>query len=162
MMDLSFWQAGINDDEPKIRLFQSLLWWICHFDTRYLLTLSLLFCFNPCYDGFVILTNFWLAACASSRGFNPCYDGFVILTILRFPFGVSLKGFNPCYDGFVILTSSVDLSVSVLESVSILVMMDLSFWHDYFTQMAKQITCFNPCYDGFVILTWNDVRCDLD
>ena len=38
--------------------------------------------------------------------------------------------------------------------VSILVMMDLSFWHSIMKYPNKrQSICFNPCYDGFVFLT---------
>ncbi len=37
-------------------------------------------CFNPCYDGFVILTVPDEGVPNTGVGFNPCYDGFVILT----------------------------------------------------------------------------------
>ncbi len=138
-----------------IRTFQSLLWRICHFDLKNRTYISIYsICFNPCYDGFVILTffrcytiliyclcvsilvmtdlSFWLKPLCSFLvvffGFNPCYDGFVILTRGFGRIGSSLKSFNPCYDGFVILTSS--------------------FWFELVHDRS-----FNPCYDGFVILT---------
>ena len=98
--DLSLWLYLL-----RMALFQSLLWWICHFDQLWwgqiysVCTVSILVmmdlsfwpdflgllllqhqCFNPCYDGFVILTSSIFNAVTASAGFNPCYDGFVILT----------------------------------------------------------------------------------
>ena len=109
--------------------FQSLLWRICHFDNFQSSSLhSGSYCFNPCYDGFVILTqkmcmkignahvsilvmtdlSFWLKQFSQdphdSWCFNPCYDGFVILTLFEVRKMTKYKSFNPCYDGFVILT----------------------------------------------------------
>ena len=138
----------------KLIKFQSLLWWICHFDLQHLeMTITL-------------------------SGFNPCYDGFVILTIFMPPFSIHFGSFNPCYDGFVILTyifqvfTYFDFLVSILvmmdlsfwqeiiaelkrrsEEVSILVMMDLSFWRVTIPFNMRVRNGFNPCYDGFVILT---------
>ena len=140
----------------ELKQFQSLLWWICHFDTEIQnMVKQGLSCFNPCYDGFVILTvqvlhllfyhlwvsilvmmdlSFWLTDNIDDKvyvynSFNPCYDGFVILTFSLCYFQFHLLRFNPCYDGFVILT---------------LVAL----------QTEKQEESFNPCYDGFVILTF--------
>ena len=70
-------------------------------------------CFNPCYDGFVILT-FLSENESGSLSFNPCYDGFVILTQgIQHTQQPEVIGFNPCYDGFVILTTRVILMLVV-------------------------------------------------
>ena len=58
MMDLSFW------------LFEYFVYF------RYYPS------FNPCYDGFVILTTKIVMSSDADDRFNPCYDGFVILTCL--------------------------------------------------------------------------------
>ena len=63
------------------------------------------------------------------HSFNPCYDGFVFLTHYKFSGGAYLCSFNPCYDGFVFLTKIWNPKTKKGGYVSILVMMDLSFWH---------------------------------
>ena len=110
-------------------MFQSLLWWICHFDLERIQDRKLHYSFNPCYDGFVILTIWRPVLLVLCHSFNPCYDGFVILTKRIIDF---------CVIGY---------------SVSILVMMDLSFWHPIQYELRRDVRGFNPCYDGFVILT---------
>ena len=84
MTDLSFWLKNQNRVSTKCA------------------------CFNPCYDGFVILTILESYIVISSSCFNPCYDGFVILTGRIIIGHVYMEGFNPCYDGFVILTQDWD------------------------------------------------------
>ena len=167
MMDLSFWLVDRNYwfrpqvcHPVSILVMMDLSFWLQNM--RFIIS------FNPCYDGFVILTHL---------SFNPCYDGFVILTtnkttdiytilvMMDLSFWLdyklrdqSLYSFNPCYDGFVILTNLSPISVKV----SILVMMDLSFWLQYTGPSVSILVMmdlsfwqrsFNPCYDGFVILT---------
>ena len=61
--------------------------------------------FNPCYDGFVILTGNAKTVLQCVISFNPCYDGFVILTGNAKTVLQCVISFNPCYDGFVILTA---------------------------------------------------------
>ena len=132
--------------------FQSLLWWIYHFDPFFsslpvhprhpvsiLVMMDLSFwlvctrlvrprpCFNPCYDGFIILISFKRLQNLPLSRFNPCYDGFIILMFYYFFMLHNKYSFNPCYDGFIILIEG--LGVAVLSAVR-----------------------FNPCYDGFIIL----------
>jgi len=80
MMDLSFLRLGIVKSADKVDGF------------------------NPCYDGFVILTTIHSVVAIVASSFNPCYDGFVILTSPKTQTYTEDIGFNPCYDGFVILT----------------------------------------------------------
>ena len=85
--------------------FQSLLWWICLFDDNYHgHHVNILLCFNPCYDGFVFLTYLNCVGC-----------------ILIFWFQ-SLLWWICLFDN----VSDPDNTAAF--AVSILVMMDLSFW----------------------------------
>ena len=154
MMDLSFWLSVPENPAVHLTLFQSLLWWICLFDSMFCLNLSS-FCssFNPCYDGFVFLTHYSCSVMlVRSSGFNPCYDGFVFLTYLFVYFYFESSMFQSLlwwiclFDYSGLLTISCSLSFQSLlwwiclfdhlvfveffefMSVSILVMMDLSFW----------------------------------
>ena len=130
MMDLSFWHVNLAEFVLCKYRFQSLLWWICLFDT---VSVN-----NHCTFRLVSILvmmdlSFWLkdgiGVHLQGVGFNPCYDGFVFLTRLLHSLQIlRLLSFNPCYDGFVFLTKS-DILISVAHNlVSILVMMDLSFW----------------------------------
>ena len=58
-----------------------------------------------------------------------------------------IPGFNPCYDGFVFLTLITQPLLFPLQSVSILVMMDLSFWQ--FT-----LQCSNAGHKFQSLLWW--------
>ena len=136
MMDLSFWLLKwINFPRTELSdRFQSLLWWICHFDSTFLFLWSCsIWCFNPCYDGFVILTK------CSYRHKSESLLWWICHFDLEYKKGSSLVyfGFNPCYDGFVILTN-----------------LHLSG----FRNSISQLSSFNPCYDGFVILTFLKTR----
>ena len=108
MMDLSFWLDNhMSTLYPKLE-FQSLLWWICLFDTivvdknwrsRYVSILVMMdLSFWPWF-----LVGYWSPI---EVGFNPCYDGFVFLTPKWCPLTSYTIRFNPCYDGFVFLTLS--------------------------------------------------------
>ncbi len=95
-----------------IRTFQSLLWRICHFDLKNRTYISIYsICFNPCYDGFVILTFF---RCYTILIYCLCVS-ILVMTDLSFwlkplcSFLVVFFGFNPCYDGFVILTPVINI-----------------------------------------------------
>ena len=107
MMDLSFWHDIFILHSYAWLMFQSLLWWICHFDNRYCLLciLRLLVSILVMMD-----LSFWQDGVVSSdfynqlSRFNPCYDGFVILTFIHCVTTDGIFSFNPCYDGFVILT----------------------------------------------------------
>ena len=148
-----FLTCGEGQTIFKRMLFQSLLWWICLFDhpityAQYLANSG----FNPCYDGFVFLTNCSSTACLFDLSFNPCYDGFVFLTY--YPIGLLT------HISYVSILVMMDLSFwQVLGNnkdmwylVSILVMMDLSFW-PFCRRFSARMASFNPCYDGFVFLT---------
>ena len=73
-------------------------------------------------------------------------------------------GFNPCYDGFVFLTSKPLLEAKRTQQVSILVMMDLSFWQHNSKQILKNKTVvsilvmmdlsFWPWQDRLSLLPW--------
>ena len=128
MMDLSFWLPFMNCIKLHIK-FQSLLWWICLFDwTMQQMKELTLPCFNPCYDGFVFLTE-WVVVCA---------EYFVSVSILvMMDLSFWRRGsFWPICQSIVSILVMMDLSFwrrgsfwPICQSiVSILVMMDLSFW----------------------------------
>ena len=114
MMDLSFWPLSIRyRADCSDVMFQSLLWWICHFDpdTRYSFRVEAMFqsllwwichfdiekrgvtlevlCFNPCYDGFVILTlqnqnqSWWFCRFQSLLWWICHFDRYIIRTLHR-------------------------------------------------------------------------------
>ena len=101
-MDLSFRQ-GHEEKVPKLTIqFQSLFWWICHFDRLLELHLEYADCFNPCFDGFVISTFL---------GYFDTRQFFVSILVLM---DLSFRLLCSC-------------SMFVMYEVSILVLMDLSF-----------------------------------
>ena len=151
MMDLSFWLVSVlvGVVTPE---FQSLLWWICHFDVFQTVLLVGLLSFNPCYDGFVILTEFYW--------WWDKNDSVSILVMMDLSFWLILSlplSKNPRVSILVMMDLSFWLERLELwllcRLVSILVMMDLSFWHTQNLKGCSILICFNPCYDGFVILT---------
>ena len=88
-------------------------------------------CFNPCFNGFTILTYLYLGSIETIRhGFNPCFNGFTILTLTKTEYSLFL-----C-------------------SVSILVLMDSLFLLMENMRKEKVVSRgFNPCFNGFTILT---------
>ena len=129
LMDLSFRHTTIIIFSHHM-WFQSLFWWICHFDQWMCFsTWPQLRCFNPCFDGFVISTH----VCWQNQG----KKGVSILVLMDLSFrpgglsngrlwqkfqslfwwichfdycswigSIDFISFNPCFDGFVISTSS--------------------------------------------------------
>ena len=55
--------------------------------------------------------------------FNPCFNGFVVMTETRVNTDACVTGFNPCFNGFVVMTMRVVGFMSTY-TVSILVLMD--------------------------------------
>ena len=85
-------------------------------------------CFNPCFNGYSILTN-WktIERYYFKESFNPCFNGYSILTGSLILSVVTSVSFNPCFNGYSILTKKENkLSVDSLL-VSILVLMDTLF-----------------------------------
>ena len=154
MMDLSFWQCFCSGCFSAA-LFQSLLWWICHFDLKQYKQ-------REREIGFQSLL-WWICH------FDWSFTRFDITSISSFQsllwwichFDRVLHQ-SKCTRTKVSILVMMDLSFwravfTVLDDtmdVSILVMMDLSFW---LYCICKYFICsivgFNPCYDGFVILT---------
>ena len=95
--------------------FQSLLWWIYHFDLPYALRASS----NVFFVSILVMMDlsFW-------SYFEDDSD-------------VKIRSFNPCYDGFIILIPKVRLWNQTHSDVSILVMMDLSFWYSIMATTAQ-------------------------
>ena len=129
MMDLSFWCNPWPVYKHTAPRFQSLLWWIYHFDFLWRLILANVQCFNPCYDGFIIL----IARTRHEKDIGQLFQSLLwwiyhfdedIMYILEH----GTCRFNPCYDGFIILILSGVRHSGTSAKVSILVMMDLSFW----------------------------------
>ena len=107
MMDLSFWQSLALANSFLAFSFQSLLWWICLFDYSSISSFSFSSSFNPCYDGFVFLT----------RRLNQPAD-----------FGGD--GFQSLLWWICLFDKMSDAELFGGKFVSILVMMDLSFWRN--------------------------------
>ena len=131
MMDLSFWLFLSFRYLWEIFEFQSLLWWICLFD---FLNTSLLEkplrSFNPCYDGFVFLTYMHHCLPKFHHSFNPCYDGFVFLTSGAMIRDAIKAMFQSLLWWICLFDVCLSFGYRTLWAVSILVMMDLSFWLD--------------------------------
>ena len=180
MMDLSFWSAySLNCWQKKNRVsilvMMDLSFWSCR-HTRICrlawssVSILVMMDLSFWYD---VDNSAWVGPVQS---FNPCYDGFIILIHLPTMQSIREGRFNPCYDGFIILICAWGLCslrrwlVSILvmmdlsfwswrtstfhpvQWVSILVMMDLSFWSTDEITVPSFTLCFNPCYDGFIIL----------
>ena len=116
-------------------------------------------CFNPCYDGFIILITPPKPRTSSKKQVS-------ILVMMDLSFWCEdssqqnsyLIRFNPCYDGFIILIFAVHQIVSEEnESIKLARFQSLLWWIYHFDHYESLIakandTCFNPCYDGFIIL----------
>ena len=138
------------------RTFQSLLWWICLFDTDRQLpsiicsTVSILVMMD---------LSFWHGDRTTLAVSLALFQS-LLWWICLFDLVKRLMKVDPdlLFQSLLWWICLFDLrmitALTSAEWVSILVMMDLSFWPWVAILSLMYLDSFNPCYDGFVFLTF--------
>ena len=138
MMDLSFWHT--NSKNFTVDLFG----------------------FNPCYDGFVFLTSICICTWSWNYLFQSLLWWICLFDRSRIIDCSRLSVFQSLLWWICLFDLNQFNRQNLTKLVSILVMMDLSFWPLTILLIVFLHMGFNPCYDGFVFLTFheNSIRKD--
>ena len=88
-------------------------------------------------------------------GFNPCFNGSIFQTggDGSTAWSPTANCFNPCFNGSIFQTECITAPQKGICSVSILVLMEVSFRQEMSSNEVLEETGFNPCFNGSIFQT---------